>query len=143
MNGGAIRRRDELARGAAAGGYLPRGGAGGGFAAQMAATSSRGSGGAARGELWQRAAELASAGGGAAKVSLRLGSGEPAELRVMVRNGLVTVLAQVSDRAAEAAVRGARERISRALEEAGLRLRLLRVRRAKEPRRPGMREAQR
>jgi hypothetical protein len=66
--------------------------------------------------------ELARSGGGAARITLTLASGETADIRVHVRDGRVTVLAQVSSPRAEDAIRAAEETIARSLRQAGLSL---------------------
>lgn len=77
---------------------------------------------------WSKALELARAGGGTARITLSTASGEPVELRVTVRGGRVTVLAHVTSRAAETAIRAMQENIARSLAEAGLSLHQLHVR---------------
>lgn len=76
---------------------------------------------------WEMARSLALAGGGSARITIDLASGEPAELRVTVRHGRVTVLAQVGTLAAERAIRAIESTIARSLTEAGLHLQQLRV----------------
>lgn len=77
---------------------------------------------------WTKALELARAGGGTARITLSTASGEPVDLRVSVRAGRVTVLAHVTSRAAESAIRAMQETIARSLAEAGLCLHQLHVR---------------
>lgn len=75
-----------------------------------------------------RTMELVRGGGGAARITLALASGETAELTVHVRDGRVTVLAQVGSQRAEDAIRAAEDTIARALRQAGLTLGRLAVR---------------
>jgi hypothetical protein len=121
---GQMRSRSEMERIAATGTIAPAAVAGTAhvaFAAEMARSS--GTGGApGMVALWQETTALAMAGGGAARITVALGSGEPVDLRVVVRQGQVSVLALVSDQAAEVAIQGASDRIAQALRDAGLSL---------------------
>lgn len=101
------------------------------FACELATAHDGSSQGRAEGgtlSTWSKALELARAGGGTARITLSTASGEPVELRVTVRGGQVTVLAHVTSRAAETAIRAIQENIARSLTEAGLSLHQFHVR---------------
>lgn len=129
---GGMRRRDELGRGASTGGAGPAPISAGdvSFAAEMASTRGEPGGSTAGTDIWQQAMDLTRLGGGSARITLKMGSGEPVELRLLVRGGMVTILARVTDRASESAVRDAQTRIERSLAEAGLRLQRFHVHRS-------------
>ncbi len=131
---GGMRRREELGRDASAGGVGPAPVAqgDGSFAATMATTRGEANNSPAGTDIWQRTMDLARLGGGSVRITLKMGSGEPVELRVLVRSSMVTVLARVGDRASESAVRDAQDRIERSLAEAGLRLQRFHVHRTHE-----------
>lgn len=100
------------------------------FAAEMGVQcQAHQSGMAAAPGLWKEAVGLALAGGGTAKTTLSLDSGEKVEIRVSVRNGRVTVLAQVRSFLGESAVKACQDKIASALTESGLKLHRFHIRR--------------